>query len=745
VSPIALDRRKLREVALTADEYLDIVERLGREPNDVELGMLGVLWSEHCSYKSSGPLLRQLPTEGRHVLQGPGENAGAIDVGEGWAVVFKVESHNHPSAIEPYQGAATGVGGILRDVIAMGARPVALLDSLRFGPLTRSRRHFEGVVAGVGGYGNCIGVPTVGGEVYFEECYAGNPLVNAMCVGLVRTDRLKRARAEGDGSLLLLAGAQTGRDGIHGASFASLELDREAESRRPAVQVANPFLEKCLLEACMELADRPGVVAIQDLGAAGLTSAVAEVAARAGAGAWLDVAGVPRRERGMTPYGVMLSESQERMLIVVERGHVHELAGVFARWDLEASVIGEVTGDGQLTILDGGERIASIPVALLTEAPVRRLEGRPPALQPAMLNLDRLIAEPPDLGAALRRLMASPNLCSRRPVFRRYDHMVGDATVGPPGGDAAVLRVPDSRLGIAVTIDGNGRYCALDPWLGAQIAVAEAARNLVATGARPLAVTDCLNFGSPERPEVYWQLQRAVAGIAAACRALDVPVVSGNVSLYNESEAGGSIDPTPVIGMVGLLQDYGRRLDPAFRVDGDFVLLAGRSGNDLGGSEYMKVLHGEVGGSPPAIDLARERAAQAFVLDAAASGLLRTAHDVAEGGMLVALAECCLLGGRGVRCGALRADPGVRLDALCFGESQSRFVVSSAARAVPALRALAERHGVELVVLGLTGGEEIELEGQLRVPLADLRPVWEGGLLAGSAAAPILPPHRARG
>jgi phosphoribosylformylglycinamidine synthase II len=480
------------------------------------------------------------------------------------------------------------------------------------------------------------------------------------------------------------------------------------------VQVGNPFLEKCLLEACLELVELPGVVAIQDLGAAGLTSAVAEAAARSGAGARLDVARVPRRERGMTPYEVMLSESQERMLVVVEPGREDDLAEVFARWDLEASVVGEVTADGLLVI-----------------APVRRLEGRPPAHGQPLLDLDRLAGVPLDPGGVLLRLLGSPNLGSRRPVFRRYDHMVGDATVGPPGGDAAVLRLPGSRLGLAVTIDGNGRYCWLDPRIGAQIAVAEAARNLVATGARPLAVTDCLNFGNPERPEVYWQLQEAVAGISSACLALGVPVVSGNVSLYNESEAGGAIHPTPVIGMVGLLDDHARRLAPAFVADGDFVLLVGRSANDLGGSEYLKVVHGQVAGPPPAMDLAAERASHQVVLEAAAAGLLRSAHDVAEGGTLVALAECCLLGGRGARCGTLKPERDVRLDAAFFGESQGRFVVSATARSVPALQQLARGHGVRLTLLGMTGGDRIEFDGQLRVPLQELREAWEGALLDG--------------
>lgn len=480
----------------------------------------------------------------------------------------------------------------------------------------------------------------------------------------------------------------------------------------------------------MELVDRPGVIAIQDLGAAGLTSAVAEVAARAGLGARLDVARVPRRERGMTAYEVMLSESQERMLIVVEPGREDELADVLARWDLDAAVIGEVVAGEELVVVEDGAEVARLPVGLLTEAPVRRLPGSPPAGRAVTAGLDRVMVEPRDLGAVLVRLLGSPNLGSRWPIFRRYDHMVGNATVVPPGGDAAVLRLPDSRLGLAVTIDGNGRYCELDPFAGAQIAVVEAARNLVATGARPLAVTDCLNFGNPERPEVYWQLQQAVAGIAAACRALDLPVVSGNVSLYNESEEVGAIYPTPVIGMIGVLPDYRRRLDPAFGADGDSILLVGVTGNDLGGSEYVKVLRQQIDGAPPALDLDRERAAQAFVLDAAGAGLLRSAHDVAEGGLLVALAECCLLGGRGARCGALRPPPGIRLDAAFFGESQGRFVLSCGTEAVAALQALARRHDVELVQLGLTGGDVIEFDGQVSVRLSELRSAWEGGLSA---------------
>jgi len=724
-----VDERRLREVALTPEEYRAIVEALKRAPNEVELGMIGVLWSEHCSYKSSKALLRRLPSTSPAVIQGPGENAGAVNIGEGWAAVFKIESHNHPSAIEPYQGAATGVGGIIRDVIAMGARPIALLDSLRFGPQPASSRHVEGVVAGIGGYGNCIGIPTVGGEVYFEECYANNPLVNAMCVGLVRVDRLMRARAEGTGNSLMLVGADTGRDGIHGASFASVELDETSSERRPAVQVGNPFLEKCLLEACMDLAHTDAVVAIQDLGAAGLTSSVAECAGRvSGAGAHIDVARVPRRERGMSPYHVMLSESQERMLVVVERGREAEVESIFHAWDLTSAVIGHVTDDGDLTVVDGPALVARLPIGLLTEgAPPRRLVGVA-AEQPPGLDVDAL---PPlvDPGATLLRLLASPNLSSRRGIFRRYDHMVGDATVVPPGGDAAMLRVKGTRLGLAVTTDCNSRYCHLDPHLGAQLAVAEAARNIVATGAHPLAVTDCLNFANPDRPEVYWEMEETIAGLAHACRALDLPIVSGNVSLYNDSSGESAIYPTPVVGMVGLISDYGKRLAAGLRSEGDFVLLIGSSHNDLGGSEYLKVEHGVVAGRPPALDLSRERSVQSLVLAAAENGLLHSAHDCAEGGMLVALAECCLLGGIGVRCPAIRPEAPLRMDAALFGESPSRFVVSLPSRSMPALQSLARRHHVEIALLGLAGGATIEFEGQFRLPLAEIRQAWEGALV----------------
>jgi phosphoribosylformylglycinamidine synthase len=582
------------------------------------------------------------------------------------------------------------------------------------------------VVAGIGGYGNCIGIPTVAGEVYFEDCYANNPIVNAMCVGLVKVDRLMRARAEGKGNSLMLVGADTGRDGIHGASFASVELDENSSERRPAVQVGNPFLEKLLLEACMDLEHTDAVIGIQDLGAAGLTSAVAESAGKVpGAGVRIDVSRVPRRERGMTPYEVMLSESQERMLVVVERGREAEVESIFKAWDLTSEVIGEVTDDGEFTVVDGRHVVARLPVQLLTEgAPLRRLIGIAPE-PPPDIDIDAI---PPlvDAGEVLLRMLASPNLRSRRGIFRRYDHMVGDATVVPPGGDAAMLRIKGTTLGLAMTTDCNSRYCHLDPHLGAQLAVAEAARNIIATGAKPLAVTDCLNLANPDRPEVYWELEETVAGLAHACRALEVPIVSGNVSLYNDASGESPIYPTPVVGMVGLIDDYRKRLGAGLRAEGDFVLLIGSSHNDLGGSDYLKVQYDVIAGRPPALDLVREKAVNRLILSAAQSGYLRSAHDCADGGMLVALAEACMLGGIGVRCPSLQPEAPLRLDSAFFGESPSRYIVSVPSRAMPELQSLARRHNVEIALLGLAGGDAIEFEGQFKLSLAELRQAWEG-------------------
>ena len=729
------EARVLAEVALTADEYLLAVDALGREPNAVELGIIGALWSEHCGYKTSKPLLRRLPTTGPRVLQGPGENAGAVDIGGGLAAVFKIESHNHPSAIEPYQGAATGVGGILRDIFTMGARPVALLDSLRFGPFEepRQRHLLDGVVAGIGGYGNCIGVPTVGGEVYFDESYRHNCLVNAMCLGIIEHSRLTRAVAAGEGNPVLLVGADTGRDCIHGATFASVELDEDSGERRPAVQVGNPFLEKCLMEACLELAGDPRIVAMQDLGAAGLTSSTAELAHRGGCGIELDVSRVARRERGMTPYEVMLSESQERMLLVVEAGQEASVAEAFARWDLHSDVVGRITSTGRMVVTDGAAVVCDLPLGMLVDdVPLRHPALVPP---PPRAPHDPLAEEPPfDSAEALLRLLASPNIGSRKPIFRRYDHQVGDDTVIAPGGDAAVLRIKGTTLGVAVTTDGNARYGVLDPRRGAAIAVAEAARNCVAVGATPVAVTNCLNFGNPEKPEVFFQLSEAVDGIAEACRALGTPVVSGNVSLYNDT-TGVSIAPTPVIGMVGVLVDVHRRLQTGFREQGDAVLLIGPAGAELGGSEYQRVAHGVTAGAPPELDLELERRVQAAVLEAAGGGLLRSAHDVADGGMAVALAECAISGGLGMRCEIDASTVGRPAQGLpsgragiLFGETQSRFIVSCLAEQTAELSEILTRHGVPYAVLGTVGGDRITIGGELDVSLHDATVSFETAL-----------------
>jgi phosphoribosylformylglycinamidine synthase len=733
--------KALQEVALTGDEYRLAVQILGRHPNGVELGIIGALWSEHCGYKTSKPLLKRLPTTGPRVLQGPGENAGAVDIGEGLAAVFKIESHNHPSAIEPYQGAATGVGGILRDVFTMGARPVALLDSLRFGPIdeTRQRYLFDGVVAGIGGYGNCIGVPTVGGEVYFDESYRHNCLVNAMCVGIIKHEALTRAVAAGAGNPVLLVGADTGRDGIHGATFASVELDEQSDERRPAVQVGNPFLEKCLMEACLELAGDPRIVAMQDLGAAGLTSSTAELAWRGGCGIDLDVSKAPRRERGMTPYEVMLSESQERMLLVVKRGEERAIQEAFARWDLRSDVIGTITDTEHLVVRDGDEVVCDLPLQMLIDdVPMRHPEGRRPQSLDAILARDPLQATPPwDHSTALLRLLGSPNIGSRRPIFRRYDHQVGDDTVIAPGGDAALLRIKGTTLAVAVTTDGNARYGRLDPRRGAEIAVAEAARNVVATGAEPLAVTNCLNFGNPEKPEVFWQLSEAIDGIAAACEALQTPVVSGNVSLYNDT-TGVSIDPTPVIGMVGRIEDVDRRLTAAFVADGDAVFLIGPVEAELGGSEYQRLAHGTAEGPPPRLDLDLERRVQHAVREAAGLGLLRSAHDCAEGGIAVALAECAIAGGRGVRAAieetqSVQAEPPSLVAGILFGESQSRFVVSVEKESKVQLRALFDQRAVPYREIGEVGGVRITVTGAIDVSLNDARAAFDAALLDSHA------------
>ena len=752
-APVPVDDATLQQLALGPDEYRLARDRLERDLTPVELGMLGALWSEHCGYKHSKPLFRHFPTQAPHVLtELGGENAGAVDIGEGWVVVMKIESHNHPSAIEPYQGAATGVGGIVRDIFAMGARPIALLDSLRFGPLDapdekgrRNRRLLTDVVAGVGGYGNCLGIPNVGGELRIGSAYSGNPLVNAMCVGIAPRDGLIGATTGGAGNVLVLVGADTGRDGLHGATFASVELDERSEERRPAVQVGNPFLEKLLMEACVELVQehRDWIVGLQDLGAAGLTSSAVECAARGHSGIAIDVDAVPRREAGMGAYEVMLSESQERMLVIVKPQHVADVRRLFDHWELETAVIGETTSDGRARIRESGAEVAAAPVGLLTEPPTYEPEARPDPAAAARAAFDP--ASLPDLAgapgapgdrdpnAALLALLAAPNIADKIWVTRQYDQQVLTNTVVGPGSDAGVVRIKGTNRALALATDGNGRAVALDPWAGAARTVAEAARNVACTGARPLAVTDCLNFGNPERPEIYAQLRDAVRGIADACRALATPVVSGNVSLYNESN-GVPVTPTPVVGMLGLLDDVTKVVRMAFQAPGDGVLLLGgdlaQPPSTLGGSEYLATLHGREAG-PIAVDLAAEAALVRLLVAAAGRGLLRSAHDCSDGGLAVALAECAIAAGQGASglgadCAAL--DLGPRLDAALFGEAGARAVVSAVPADLAPLTALATEHGVPLTPLGSVGGDRIRLGPALDLPLAEAARAYRDAL-----------------
>ncbi len=727
-----LARRAWRQMALRDEEYHRLVEMLGRHPNWTELGMFAVLWSEHCAYKHSRLHLGQLPTEAEWVLVGPGENAGVLDVGEEMAVAFRIESHNHPIAVEPYQGAATGVGGIIRDVLAMGARPIALLDSLRFGPPEepRCRYTFAGVVSGIAGYGNCVGVPTVGGELYFEEPYRHNPLCNVMCIGILPRSRLRRARAAGIGNSVILVGSRTGRDGIHGATFASEELDERSEERRPAVQVGDPFTEKLLIEACLELVERELVVGIQDMGAAGITSSCAETAARAGTGMRIDLDRVPLREEGMTPYEIMLSESQERMLIIAPRGKEEAVLEVCRRWGLEGAVIGEVTGDGHLKVFWRGELVADVPVkALAAGAPVYDAPASPPSDLEQRWRVPSL-PEPTDCGEVLKLLLRSPSLAHKSWVWEQYDHMVQVNTVVLPGADAAVLRLKGTRKGIAASCDGNGRYTYLDPYRGAVLAVAEACRNVSCVGARPLGITNCLNFGNPEKPDVMWSFREVVRGMADACRALGVPVTGGNVSFYNESPAG-PVYPTPVVGAVGLLERIEERVPSVFPGPGYRIALLGSTRAWLQGSEYLKVMYQLVAGRPPEVDLRLERAVQQVCRAAARRGLLASAHDCAEGGLAVTLAESCFspepVGA------SVKLPPELGNAAGLFGEGPSRVVVSFAPQAESRLRALCVEHGVGLLLLGWTVAEarlQIRCEDRVLVDedVGGLMAEWQNAL-----------------
>jgi phosphoribosylformylglycinamidine synthase len=708
-----MTKELIAQHGLTEEEYQKIVTLLGREPNLTELGMFSVMWSEHCSYKSSRTFLKKLPTDAPHVIQGPGENAGVVDIGDGLAAVFKMESHNHPSFIEPYQGAATGVGGILRDIFTMGARPIALLDSLRFGPLDQPKNRYliSGVVAGIAGYGNCIGVPTVGGEVYFNEIYNHNPLVNVFCLGIARKDRIFRGRASGVGNPVLYIGSKTGRDGIHGATMASDSFDEGSESMRPTVQVGDPFTEKLLLEACLELMAQDLLVGIQDMGAAGLTSSSTEMASRGGTGIELELANVPRREPGMTPYEVLLSESQERMLLVAKSGREGEVLDICKKWDVDAAVIGRVTNDGVLRVTEKGVVVAEVPARALTDnAPTYERPADAPAYQDALQSLPlELVPEPKDCNAVLEALLTSPTIAHKGWVFEQYDHMVQTNTVIRPGSDAAVLRIKGTDKALAVTADCNSLYCVLNPYTGAASAVAEAARNLVCAGARPLALTDCLNFGNPQRPDIMWQFILAVEGIADACKALQIPVVSGNVSFYNETR-GLSIYPTPIIGMVGLLDHVEQAVSQGFKAEGDAILLLGETGEDLGGTEYLRAVHHREQGTPPVLNLERETALQRVVLQAVEQGLVRSAHDCAEGGLAVALAESCLSATNGPLGAEIVLDRhGLRRDSLLFGESQSRIILSVKPANREKIEALAKQEGVPCSVLGFVRGQRLTI------------------------------------
>lgn len=721
-----------KQMGVSDSEYELICSFMGRKPNYTEIGVFSVMWSEHCAYKNSKPLLRRFPTSGPRVLMGPGEGAGIVDIGDNQAVVFKIESHNHPSAVEPYQGAATGVGGIIRDIFSMGARPVAILNSLRFGKLESDRVKylFEHVVSGIAGYGNCIGIPTVGGEVVFDESYEGNPLVNAMCVGVIDHDKIQRGVAKGVGNPVFYVGPPTGRDGIHGATFASVELTEESEANRTAVQVGDPFMEKLVMESCLELIDSGIVLGIQDMGAAGLTCSSAEMASKAGNGLELYLDQVPQREEGMTPYEMMLSESQERMLFVVEPKHEAQAREIFERWGVICAKVGKVTDDGRLKLIHHGEVVGDMPVkALVDECPIYNKPSQEPAYYQEQAAVDTLrYEEVKDLGGALKKVLGSPSLASKAWVYNQYDYMVRTSTAVRPGSDAAVVTVHGTRKALAMTTDCNGRYVYLDPELGGRIAVSEAARNIVCSGAEPLAITDNLNFGSPEKPEIFWQMEKAVDGMAEACRELETPVIGGNVSLYNEN-AKGAIYPTPVVGMVGLIHDTDHITTQAFKAEGDAIYILGDTRAELGGSEFQAILHGVSEGRPPELNLDTEKKLLGGVLKAIQSGLVQSAHDVSEGGLAAALAESCISGGIGA---SVKWATELRNDVALFSESQSRIVLSASPDHKNALEKLLQEAGVPFTALGVVGGNKLSINingaSALEESVEALKSVWEDAI-----------------
>ena len=718
---------------LKPDEYQKIVGHLGRVPNLLELGIFSVMWSEHCSYKSSRRYLKGFPTEGPRVLVGPGENAGVVDIGEGWAVAFKMESHNHPSYIEPYQGAATGVGGILRDVFTMGARPIALMNSLRFGHPShpKTARLLEGVVAGIAGYGNCMGVPTVGGEVGFDESYNGNCLVNAFTVGILRSDRIFKGTASGVGNPVLYVGSKTGRDGIHGATMASAEFDQKSEEKRPTVQVGDPFTEKLLLEACLELFQTDALVGIQDMGAAGLTSSSVEMAGRAGSGIDIQIDRVPRREEKMTAYECMLSESQERMLIVAKKGREQEILDIFQKWDLAAAVIGHVTQSGRIRILEEGKIVADLPIEPLTEgAPLYDRPIRRPAELQALQDFDPLTLKPPySLEETLLRLLAQPAIASKEWIYRQYDHTVRLGGVVLPGeGDAAVVRIEGTERALALAVDCNSRFVFLDPFEGARLAVAECARNIACVGGEPLGLTDCLNFGNPERPETMWQFAQATEGISNACRAFEIPVVSGNVSLYNETEGKG-IQPTPTVAIVGLVPDLSKRCTSAFRHEGDLIALLGETNGGLGGSEYLYALHHLTSGLPPRLNVEKERALHRVLRELIRGGALSSAHDCSEGGLAVCLAESCIGQADRLLGATVTLSPGnVPLHAYLFGEDPSRAIVSFSASRRSEIEKVSLREKLRCQIIGRVGGPSLNVAGEFSMPLEALSEAWRGAI-----------------
>jgi phosphoribosylformylglycinamidine synthase II len=727
-----IDKKILKDHNLTVEEYKKIVQLIGREPNITELGIFSLMWSEHCSYKSSKVHLKTLPTKGKNVIQGPGENAGIIDVGQGLAVVFKIESHNHPSFIEPFQGAATGVGGILRDIFTMGARPIALLDSLRFGPLNNSKNKaiMEGVVSGISSYGNSIGVPTVGGDVYFNECYSLNPLVNVFCLGVAEKDKIFYARAEGEGNPVLYVGAKTGRDGIHGATMASAEFGEDLEEKRPNVQVGDPFKEKLLLEACLEVMAKKLIVGIQDMGAAGLTCSTSEMAAKSGTGIEIDLDLVPQREEGMSPYEIMLSESQERMLIVAKKEKIKEVQQIFAKWDLDAVHIGQVTKGGKLRAKAKGQTVVDLPVkAIINLCPIYERDIKHPSYLESAQKLEE-ISKPKDYNESLRKLLSSATIADKEWVYRQYDHMVQTNTCLLPGADASVLRIKDTKKALAITLGGNSLYSYLEPRTGGKIAVAEACRNLACVGAKPAGATNCLNFGNPEKPEIMWQFKEVVQGIAETCLAFDIPITGGNVSFYNETE-GTSIYPTPVIGLVGILDDVSKTVSPRFKEEGNPIVLLGENREEIGASEYLKTVFKAEKGLPPQIELEKEKRVHEFCLEAISWGIIQSAHDVSEGGLALCIAECCFLNKNRFGC-FLEIKDEIRTDALLFGETQSRIIVSTQNQNLKKLLDLAQKRRVKATVIGKTGGENLVIQHLnkevVNIPLQEAYRLWKEAL-----------------